>query len=471
MLTPRYSVITRRNIVRTESGFVSGSEIALFSGTNPFKTPIVQNPRGPRSIPFAETKGWREIITTAFVGQVPVYDWPNPKAKPRAPQAVTQSTPLVMKGSDAFFGLGGPSYSWPNPRAVANPLAPKMSASRIQTELRQFEPRFGLTIKHKWPVTQQPGPPPNVVLKFSGVDVQFGAAGQTKSYDWPNPRIKPQPVLSWVLGNKYLTIDQPIVVHKQRDWPLPTPVARLAPAQTKMQRQLFESYPDPLKSRSGTRIQHRWPVAQQPLQLNNLAVKQSFPQSPIRMATMLPPVRRIETFYAQDAIINESIYEEKPFNQLDWPNPTLKVKINPHFVRGNLVLTTVAPPPKPFAALNWPNPLPVQPIRSSQIDFMDLCRIGADAFFGGPGQAVIYDWPNPQAKPRAQALSQWTQSTDIGLIGKDKFFGAIGQGPRYDWPNPKGKRPIPQQGIQQAQAVFLAESLKYYRGWATMIGA
>lgn len=69
--------------------------------------------------------------------------------------------------------------------------------------------------------------------------------------------------------------------------------------------------------------------------------------------------------------------------------------------------------------------------------------VGKDTFFRGPGQAPVYDWPNPvgyDLRSRAQpsvGLKTWTTNT-TRFIGFDSFFGAPGETKTYDWPNPTG---------------------------------
>jgi hypothetical protein len=470
---PRQTAFANRRVVQRAQAFVKGNNLAL-TGTPPapFMSRTAPNPSPRSETNRGFVKGFLETVVTYYgsAGQVPRYDYPNPKLRPATPQSFVASTPQYYKGTDSFFTAGPPRYDWPNPISAARTVASMRYGVRMLVNNTTYVPRSEYTIKHKWPVAQQPLPVPNVALSLLGSDKFFGLGGPR--YDWPNPRIKSRYVVDHIHVNKTtltLLID---IVQKKHDWPLaPRGPARLRSANTTHQRVLIP-VDNSAPRRGGIRIDVTRAKPQQPFSFPNLVVQQSTPLvRPFTSAVLPPPRTRPTTWYAGDAIINESIFEAFPFRQLDWPNPTVRKITVKYTVLGVPILTTAAPAQLPSRQLDWSLPRTKPRIAQSQYQASNLNLVGADVIFGAPGQVQTYDWPNPREVRRASVLTQWLQSTDIGLIGKDKFFGAIGQAPRYDWPNPRGKRPIPQQGIQINQVAALVEVSTYRRAYATMIGA
>lgn len=95
----------------------------------------------------------------------------------------------------------------------------------------------------------------------------------------------------------------------------------------------------------------------------------------------------------------------------------------------------------PFVNPYQPNPS-VASVRMDLLSHAGAVRLSLlshDQFFGGAGQAPVYDYPNPRQKPTPIDHLTFLNSTEVQLIGKDQFFGSPGMGPEYDYPNPREK--------------------------------
>jgi len=86
---------------------------------------------------------------------------------------------------------------------------------------------------------------------------------------------------------------------------------------------------------------------------------------------------------------------------------------------------------------------------------------GKDLFFGSPGMGPDYDWANPVwPKSRAAVSSQdaVTENRSINLLaGRDQFFGSPGEVRGYDWPNPAYRQP--------REAIYAQSNV-----WANLLG-
>lgn len=143
----------------------------------------------------------------------------------------------------------------------------------------------------------------------------------------------------------------------------------------------------------------------------------------------------------------------------------------------NLLTTTLGGPiAHPFTQTDWPNPRAALQTQENRgfVRAANVRLIGLDKFFGAPGQAPHYDWPNPvrpryplqpEAPPnllvtfvvvaapfyqldwpnpltakQPQENRGFLRAANVQFIGLDRFFGAPGQAPVYDWPNPQRPR-------------------------------
>jgi hypothetical protein len=137
---------------------------------------------------------------------------------------------------------------------------------------------------------------------------------------------------------------------------------------------------------------------------------------------------------------------QAPIGQLNWPNPrgyVASIALRTHLDAPRLpagldqFFTSPGRPP----VYDWPNPrgyIPAISLRT-HVDPLRLNLLGADIFFGGPGQSPPQrDWPNPRGYIPAISLRTHIDPLRLNLRGKDQFFTSPGRPPVYDWPNPRG---------------------------------
>jgi len=271
-------------------------------------------------------------------------------------------------------------------------------------------------------------------------DKQFGVVGQTKTYDWPNPRGYVPNITLKTWTNSY-TLG---LIGKDTFFGAPG----MAPDY---------DYPNPRGYVPNITLKsHIW----NPLQ------------------TLL-----------------NVIVAANPFAQLSWPNPMTKFwEAGVRTWRQDKLTNVLAGQDQFFGAagqppanLDWPNPRGVvPPIGQKTWIWTTIKFLGLDTFFGAAGQPPPNaDWPNPQVPTRPIMQRTWlvnllsntlaqvitifpfnlldwpvtlgktpnpSLKTHIdplktNLIGQDMFFGLAGQPPaNLDWPVPQPPvRPIGQR--------------------------
>src|SRR6267378_644262 len=193
------------------------------------------NPQLPRRVIDLWTWVQSTTIDQRLSANVPKnqYDYPNPMAPRRAIELWNWVEPvnLNLRSQDLFFGPAGkaPNYDYPNP-------IPKGFSNEFRTWA------FGLnldllSINFK-PFNQSdyPNPPgyrrpidnytwlDRFELPLISTDTFFGAQGETKTYDWPNPIPKRYGIdlISWIQGidlsNYFANVLPPFYL---TDWPNP----------------------------------------------------------------------------------------------------------------------------------------------------------------------------------------------------------------------------------------------------------
>lgn len=99
---------------------------------------------------------------------------------------------------------------------------------------------------------------------------------------------------------------------------------------------------------------------------------------------------------------------EKPFAQIDWPNPTVAVLIQAPFQVGSSLTLIETAGEKPFAQYDWPNPiLPPLPITRQVGSSIDLLTSVVVKPFSQ------LDWPNPIISP---VPISWQAGSSIDLL-------------------------------------------------------
>lgn len=145
------------------------------------------------------TNNWLELSGKdklfGAAGQVPDFDWPNPRGYVPSIVLKTWIDPLKVNlaGQDKLFGAAGqvPDFDWPNPRG------PQRSIDLL-TWVKGFQLQFTIPFHQiDWPNPR--GPLQGSIslrtwidplkLNLRSQDSFFGAAGQPPAnLDWPNPR-------------------------------------------------------------------------------------------------------------------------------------------------------------------------------------------------------------------------------------------------------------------------------------------
>ncbi len=174
-----------------------------------------------------------------------------------------------------------------------------------------------------------------VRLTLLGQDALFGAAGQTTTYDWPNPRVPvPSIALRTWLDNRLLdtlAFVQPRPF-AQLDWPVPRGAVPAIVLRT-------------------------WLDA---LRLPLLGQDRMFgaPGQPAVYAWPNPIVRpsALDLRAAFGNLLQTTLGIVRPFAQYQWPNPMRALAPSELRAYLNLLENTLGGVPRPFAMLDWPNP-------------------------------------------------------------------------------------------------------------------
>lgn len=152
---------------------------------------------------------------------------------------------------------------------------------------------------------------------------------------------------------------------------------------------------------------------------------------------------------------------------VDQPNPVLPRRIDLTHVAG-LLQTTLGVVVKPFSLSDWPNPgrrVPAVDLYTF-INATEQQLVGKDQFFGAPGEAPRYDYPNPLIRANNPSLHAWVNNAVASGMVAPPFIAVHIQNPlvapfpvalrtstfyyvvddsvpfvNSDWPNPRGYTP------------------------------
>lgn len=207
----------------------------------------------------------------------------------------------------------------------------------------------------------------NVALNLIGKDTFFAAPGQAPRYDWPNPghRAIPTDVLTTADGLEFwllVTASAPFV---PSDWPNPRVAVQPSSGRTHLDWMPF------------------W----------------------------------------------------TPFAQTDWPTPRLRpFALENRTAADATEFWLLVNAASPFAQTEWPNPRGVRGIDLRSWS-ASLSLLGKDQFFGAPGQPPAYDWPNPRRA--GVAIDNYTEADGTEYWLLTSSAAPFSQG---DWPNPSTLR-------------------------------
>lgn len=252
-------------------------------------------------------------------------------------------------------------------------------------------------------------------------DKQFGAAGQWKTYDWPNPT--PRRDAAYLLAaarseqdvwsNRLLDLLKGKDIQfggfgkwTTYDYPNPRGPQRAVDLLTftnPIQAQLIG------KDRQ-FRVFGQWTAYDYPN-----------PRGPIPSVVLLS--------WSQGPKVVVPVIQA-PFYQTDWPNPKGPAP-------SALTWTQSPVQTSPFIQGDWPNPRgPVQnyDLRTF-LNALELTLIRQDKFFGAPGQAPAnLDWPVPQWPKGSVDLGTWAQNLSQTTLAPAVIFPFS----LSDWQNPIG---------------------------------
>jgi hypothetical protein len=440
------------NPVRAVSSFAAG----LFVSLN-----LLTSTLSPVSVPFAQD------------------DWPVPKGSARSVVLLTHTQNLLqttLVSQDKFYGVPGqvPVYDWQNPRGAKGSIG-----------LWTFTDSFKLNLQVIAPFTQDDWPNPRSANRpvdlLSYIDSSetwllkdqfYGAAGQVPTYDWQNPRsAKPSidlstyidPSETWLLKDQFFgAAGQPPA---NLDWPVPrgakgavSLATFIDPFKLTLQGQdkFFSDagqgpaydYPNP-RGRAGNTHQYdapnliilyTVPVAQMPFNQEDWPN----PRGQRGVIDLLSYIDPSEVWMFRDTFFGV------PGQVLayDWQNPRWRASIAHLFDHKNPGLFVAVQ--SPFAQLNWQNPL-VAGRGVDLLSYIDPSEVWMlrDIFFGAAGQPPAnLDWQNPRGKPFSIDLGSFIDASEFWML-RDVMFGVAGQVPAYDWQNPRGRIQPALSWIQQ----------------------
>lgn len=291
-----------------------------------------------------------------------------------------------------------------------------------------------------------------------GCEIVAAAANPFSQSNWPIPRGRSDPTLSYTRSIQQQLIGQDKLPFRQTAWPIPkgpTQNPALWPYFQPMQQQLLTGQ-DRFFGLAG-HPNFNWPVprgAQQPTLSWVLS-------TPITLAPVVT---------------------QNPFVPVAWPVPRGAQRPTPSWVlSASIALTAPAVTANPFIPVVWPAPLgpprgPPTYVRPTQIQL-----IGQDQFFGLAGNPN-FNWPVPRGPQQNPALWPYVRSAQIQLIGQDalpfrqSFWPAPGAPQRavqtwvnqfniqlkvtatkprvtYSWPNPI-RRPVQPQPATRGLPTF-----------------
>lgn len=355
----------------------------------------------------------------------------------------------TLKGLDTFFGPPGygPDYDFPNPRGRSYHASLQRweQANLLMTTLQPALP--APFHQNEWPVPR--GYVPAIELRtfvdasevwLFGTDKFFGLPGMGPDYDFPNPRGRTHhaSLQRWEVGNQLLTTLSQLATlpFRQLDWPVPK---AQQPAIS------LRTWLDPVRQHLiGQDEFYGGPGGGGPGYEFDMPVRGRQIQQPAQALNRLPLLLSV-----------------RPFNQSEWPVPRgavpsieLRTFINPMEMQ-LIGQDTFYGPPGYAPDFDWPNPrgrgMPtsVQRMELSNLLLSTLAPLPPPPFYQS-------DWPVPPGPRASIQLRTWTDTLRQQLIGKDVFFGAPGQPPaNLDWPVPKG-RPHPISLLQWQQQHLLS---------------
>jgi hypothetical protein len=306
---------------------------------------------------------------------VPASDWPLPARKPLDVARLTWSDTTRLP---AMYAVQPPAVAdWPNPQfrraGQDSATPPNLLASTLATQPAPFA-------QADWPL---PGRKPLDVSRLSWSDTfrlpAIYAVQPPAALDWPLPVRKPLDVarLTWTDGATLPLQVAPGVPVAAFDWPLPVrkplDVSRLSWSDTFRLPEIYAVQPPAALD---------WPLpGRKPLDVARLTWTKSL-ELAAQPAPTLPPAAG------------------------DWPNPLAPRRLPDYTLAVNLQQSTLAPPqaPPPCFSLPVPRGYAFPLANRGHIQVAAVWLIGQDTFFGPPGKAPAYDWPNPRIKGRAIGL-------------------------------------------------------------------
>jgi hypothetical protein len=323
-------------------------------------------------------------------------DWPNPQAR----RALTDAPPPNLLGSTLASQQAAPfvpAVAWENPQ-----LAP------LRTATQHYRPSVDPT-----PQTQPPGrsvlPDPvrlparvELTLQRSPVLDAPPAAAPFALADWPNPVRQRRTELLYAWQQSPAVPAPPAAPFVPIDWPTPARSKSYIDAST-----LGGVLVDltPLRPVD-------WPLpARKPLDLTRLTWTES-----LKLPAQGP--------------------QAAPTLPIDWPLPTRKpLDVTRLTWTDAFKLPSQAAPVAPPASGDWPNPL-----RPRRLPDYTVALGLQQSTLQPPAPPFACNTPVPRGAAFPLANRGHVQAAAVWLIGQDKFFGPPGMAPVYDYPNPRGAR-------------------------------
>jgi len=222
------------------------------------------------------------------------------------------------------------------------------------------------------------------LLTLRNQDKQFGAAGQTKTYDYPNPRAKPPQPPTWTAWFN-------LNLRGLDSLPKGKAISDLVP----------RSPPLELAQRTWTNSYILSLIGQ-----DGLPTGARIYDAPPRMMWLRD--------WSENLLLSTLAITPSPFGPFDWPLPG-RAGAAPRDWSQNLLLSTLAVTAAPFGPFDWP--LPMRPGAPSQswAAWYNLNLIGQDQLACG---AQVSDLV-PRAAPLQLAQRTWFNSYILSLIGQD----------------------------------------------------
>jgi hypothetical protein len=366
----------------------------------PFFTRIVARPGPPLSDP-------PNLLTTTLrvTAAAPFFqtDWPNPSLRIVQRQDFQNAIELALLGQDRVYGAPGqvPRYDWPNPRAAARTVDLLTWIGLPQIAPPVIAAPFG---QPDWPnpvlrIAQRQDWPRGVTLELLGQDVLFGAPGQTRTYDWPVPPAPRRAVdlLTWAppVSLGILVAPPAPLPFNQGDWPVPR---------------------GPLGG-----IELRTWI--QPVALNLLGQDRFFggpgqpPPNldwPVPRGAFRPDLTWLQALAAQLT----APPPPEPFALLDWPNPpgpraATELRTWLQAVPLNLLGRDNLPP------FRSDQSVPRGAARS--IELLTWLQ-SLNQATSEPPPFALRDWPNPRGPLHPISLRTWAEPVKLLLLGKDNLL-------------------------------------------------